>query len=183
MRHRISGRTFGRRSGPRKALLRGLASHLIDSERITTTVAKAKELRKYVEPLVTLAKRGDLHARRMVAGEVYRKETVQKLFDDLAVRFKDRPGGYTRIMRSNHRQGDGADMAIIEFLDRPNVGEAGASQRKKKAIAKKSKDKNEKDASKKTVAKKETKDTGKKETIKASKKAAQKVTKKSSNSK
>ncbi len=176
MRHRISGRTFGRRSGPRKALLRGLASHLIDSERITTTVAKAKELRKYVEPLVTLAKRGDLHARRMVAGEVYRKETVQKLFEDLAVRFKDRPGGYTRIMRSNHRQGDGADMAIIEFLDRKIEKTTG-----KKAQPKK--DKKEKEASKKTVAKKENKDAGKKETIKASKKTAQKVTKKSSNSK
>lgn len=118
MRHRIAGRTFGRRSGPRKALMRGLANSLIDAERITTTVAKAKELRKYVEPLVTLAKRGDLHSRRLAAGQLYRKETVQKLFSDLAVRFKDRAGGYTRILRSNRRQGDGAELALIEFLDR-----------------------------------------------------------------
>jgi len=142
MRHRIAGRTFGRRSGPRKALIRGLVSNLIASERIVTTVAKAKELRMYVEPLVTLAKRGDLHARRLIAGQVYGKEAVQKLFDDLAVRFKDRAGGYTRIMKSNQRLGDGAPMAFIEFLDRPNVGSAVASHKNKKnAPAKKAESK------------------------------------------
>lgn len=137
MKHRIAGRSFGRRSGPRKALIRGLVSNLIEAERIVTTVAKAKELRMYVEPLVTLAKRGDLHARRLIAAQVYGKNAVQKLFDDLAVRFKDRAGGYTRILKSNQRLGDGAPMAFIEFLDRPNATPAGSSQAKKKVNTKK----------------------------------------------
>jgi large subunit ribosomal protein L17 len=162
MRHRIAGRTFGRRSGPRKALLRGLISNLIDAERITTTVAKAKELRMHVEPLITLAKRGDLHARRQIAGQVYTKENVQKLFDDLAVRFKDRNGGYTRIFKANQRLGDGAPMAMIEFLDRKiaEKGEAKKTAPKKKAESKKAAPKKEAAAAKpakasnKSVAKK-----------------------------
>lgn len=174
MRHRISGRTFGRRSGPRKALLRGLATNLIEAERISTTVAKAKELRKYIEPLITLAKRGDLHARRQVAGQVYTSESVQKLFEDLAVRFKDRPGGYTRILRSTHRQGDGAELAYIEFLDRKTEkteGKKGSAKKKnlkkdapakedketkaaKKKIEPKADKKEKKSATKKVVAKK-----------------------------
>lgn len=166
MRHKVQSRTFGRRSGPRLALIRGLASNLIQAERITTTVAKAKELRMYVEPLVTLAKRGDLHARRQIAGMVYKKETVQKLFDQLAVRFKDRAGGYTRILKANQRLGDGAPMAIIEFLDRSVKGDAVASQgkkapkkasaAKKAAPAAKAEKKTEAKASK-TTAKKATK--------------------------
>lgn len=173
MRHRISGRTFGRRSGPRKALLRGLATNLIEAERISTTVAKAKELRKYVEPLVTLAKRGDLHARRQVSGQVYTKEVVQKLFDDLAVRFKDRQGGYTRILRANHRQGDGAELAYIEFLDRKTEKTEGKKGSAKKKTSKKdSVEKEEKEpkaAKKKTEAKAE----------KTEKKTAKKTSKKS----
>ena len=139
MRHKISSRTFVRRSGPRKALIRGLATNLIESERITTTAAKAKELRSYVEPLVTLAKRGDLHARRQISGKVYKSETVQKLFDQLAVRFKDRPGGYTRIIKSHQRLGDGAPLVIIEFLDRKTSSSEGKKTApKKKTDAKKS---------------------------------------------
>jgi large subunit ribosomal protein L17 len=169
MRHRISGRTFGRRSGPRKALLRGLISNLIQSERITTTVAKAKELRMHVEPLITLAKRGDLHSRRLVAAQVYTKENVQKLFDDLAVRFKDRKGGYTRIFKANQRLGDGAPMAMIEFLDRKaEKAEGKKAAPKKKAETKKASAKSEaaddkpakassKPAAKKTATKKATK--------------------------
>jgi large subunit ribosomal protein L17 len=172
MRHRISGRTFGRRSGPRKALLRGLIANLILAERITTTVAKAKELRKHIEPLITLAKRGDLHARRQIAGEVYGKVQVQKLFDDLAVRFKDRQGGYTRIMKSNQRLGDGAPMAFIEFLDRPVVKTEGRKVApKKKAEAKK--------ADKKSASAKDAKPEAKS----AKKTVSKKVVKKSSNSK
>ena len=99
MRHRVSSHTFGRRSGPRKALIRGLASNLIDAERISTTVAKAKELRKYVEPLITLAKRGDLHARRMVAGKVYRAQSVQKL---LTIWLSDLKTGQAAILVSSN---------------------------------------------------------------------------------
>ena len=119
MSHRVDGRTFGRRPEQRKALLRGLANSLIDSERITTTVAKAKELRRVVEPLITLAKRGDLSARRKAASVLYRSETLTKLFDDLGPRFKDRAGGYTRIYHAGRRVGDGAEEAIIELLSSP----------------------------------------------------------------
>ena len=162
MRHKVQSRTFGRRSGPRLALIRGLATNLITAERITTTVAKAKELRMYVEPLVTLAKRGDLHARRQIAGMVYKKETVQKLFDQLAVRFKDRSGGYTRILKANQRLGDGAPMAIIEFLDRKTEKTEAKKPAKKKAAAKeetKPAKKAEAKAEKKPAAKKATKST------------------------
>ena len=160
MKHRIAGRTFGRRSGPRKALLRGLISNLIQSERITTTVAKAKELRMHVEPLITLAKRGDLHARRQVAAQVYTKENVQKLFDDLAVRFKDRKGGYTRIFKANQRLGDGAPMAMIEFLDRKAEKAEGKKASAKKAPAKKATAK--KEAAEDTSAKADKKPAAKK---------------------
>jgi large subunit ribosomal protein L17 len=146
MRHRLAGRSFGRRTGPRKALIRGLCTNLIDSERITTTLAKAKELRSFVEPLITLAKRGDLHARRQAAGQIYTKETLQKLFSDLAVRFKDRPGGYTRIMRGAQRLGDGAPTAIIEFVDRKEktkpVGKTSPKSKKDPKADKKNAEKN-----------------------------------------
>ncbi|MFH1262338.1 MAG: 50S ribosomal protein L17 [Pseudomonadota bacterium] len=132
MRHQVDGRTFGRRPEQRKALLRGLAGNLIDSERITTTVAKAKELRRVVEPLVTLAKRGDLPARRRAARVLYRGETLSKLFGELAERFKDRPGGYTRMYRIGQRVGDGAEEAIIELIP----SEKGTKGKKEKTEAK-----------------------------------------------
>jgi large subunit ribosomal protein L17 len=116
VRHQVTGRTFGRRPEQRKALLRGLANSLIDAERITTTVQKAKELRKVVEPLVTLGKRGDLWSRRQAASVLYEKDALAKLFGEIAERFKDRQGGYTRIYRIGRRIGDGAEQAIIEFL-------------------------------------------------------------------
>jgi large subunit ribosomal protein L17 len=119
MRHQVDGRTFGRRPEQRKALLRGLADSLIYSERITTTITKAKELRRVVEPLVTLAKAGDLHSRRRAARVLYRDETLTKLFGELAARFKDRAGGYTRIYRIGQRVGDGAEEAVIELLPPP----------------------------------------------------------------
>jgi large subunit ribosomal protein L17 len=160
MRHRLAGRSFGRRSGPRNALIRGLVTNLIRFERITTTVAKAKELRRFIEPLITLAKRGDLHARRLASGKVYTADALQKLFDDLGPRFKTRPGGYTRILRSVTRQGDGAPLAIIELLDRPVVktDNAKKTNTKKDAEAKAPKKTAEKkEAAKKTSAKKEEK--------------------------
>src|SRR6266581_1396918 len=106
MMHRIAGRVFGRRPDQKKALLRGLATSLLDFERIETTVPKAKELRRVVEPLITLAKRGDLHARRQAASYIYKKEVVAKLFAEIGPRFKSRMGGYTRIFHLGQRRGD-----------------------------------------------------------------------------
>ncbi|RSL28984.1 50S ribosomal protein L17 [Salibacterium salarium] len=115
---------LGRDSAARKALFRDLATDLIVNERIETTVAKAKELRPIVEKMVTLGKRGDLHARRQaaefirkeIADEENNKDAVQKLFDDIAPRFEERQGGYTRILKAGPRRGDAAELAIIEFV-------------------------------------------------------------------
>jgi LSU ribosomal protein L17P len=121
----MSYRKLGRTSDHRKALLRTLATDLIINERIVTTEAKAKELRSVVEKLVTLGKRGDLHARRLAAAYVRKevadpetkKDAVQKLFSDIAPRYKSRQGGYTRIYKMGPRRGDSAPMAIIEFVE------------------------------------------------------------------
>ncbi|GEN88589.1 50S ribosomal protein L17 [Oceanobacillus sp. FSL W8-0428] len=115
-------RKLGRTTDSRMALLRNLASDLIIHERIETTEAKAKELRSIVDKMITLGKRGDLHARRQAAAFLYNKEAdeennvVQKLFDDVAARYEDRQGGYTRVLKLGERQGDGAKMAIIELV-------------------------------------------------------------------
>jgi large subunit ribosomal protein L17 len=122
--HFMSYRKLGRTSAQRKALLRDLATDLIINERIETTEARAKELRSVVEKMITLGKRGDLHARRQAAAfirkEVANKETgqdaLQKLFSDIAPRYQDRQGGYTRIMKLGPRRGDGAPMVIIELV-------------------------------------------------------------------
>ncbi|PSL42555.1 LSU ribosomal protein L17P [Salsuginibacillus halophilus] len=116
---------LGRDSSARKALLRDLATHLIVNERIETTEAKAKEIRPIVEKLVTLGKRGDLHARRQAASFVRAQvedeeaelDAVQKLFSEIAPRFEERQGGYTRILKVGKRKGDGAETAIIEFVE------------------------------------------------------------------
>lgn len=115
-------RKLGRTTDQRMALLRNLATDLIIHERLEVTEAKAKELRSVVEKMITLGKRGDLHARRQAAAFLYNKETeendtvIQKLFDDIAKRYDDRQGGYTRILKLGERQGDGANMAIIELV-------------------------------------------------------------------
>ncbi len=118
MRHLKRGRKLGRNSEHREAMFRNMACSLIEHERITTTVAKAKELRPYIEKLVTLARKNTLHARRLVITRLgNRKEAAKKLVDQLAPRFKDRPGGYTRIVKRNYRRlGDAAPTAIIEFV-------------------------------------------------------------------
>lgn len=125
MRHRVNKHSFGRKTGPRKALIRGLVDSLVERGRIKTTVPKAKELRKYVEKAVTMGKKGDLHARRSLLSKYPNENTVKTLVDDLAVRFKDRPGGYTRIIKLGARPGDAAEMAFIEFVDYkyPEAGE------------------------------------------------------------
>lgn len=118
MNHRNKGRKLNRTSSHRRALFANLASSLITNEQIKTTLPKAKDLRPYLEKLVTLAKRGDLHARRQVLAKLYEKEPVSKLFSVLALRYKDRNGGYLRIIKAGFRYGDNAPMAIIEFVNR-----------------------------------------------------------------
>ncbi len=118
MRHGIAGRKLNRTSSHRKAMLTNMSAALIKHEQITTTLPKAKELRPYVEKLVTLGKRGNLHARRLAIARVGDKAMVGKLFDTLAGRYADRQGGYIRIMKAGFRFGDSAPMAVIEFVDR-----------------------------------------------------------------
>jgi len=117
MRHRVHGRKLGRTSSHRKALFRNQLTALFTHERIITTVAKAKELRPIAERMVTLARTGTLAARRRVAAMISDKGVAKRLFDEIAPRFADRPGGYTRIMRLGRRRGDNAELAIIEFVD------------------------------------------------------------------
>ena len=125
MRHRSAHRKLGRKTEHRISLLRNLAASLISHGRIRTTEAKAKELRPFVEKLVTLGKRDSLHARRHALSILPRREVVTKLFSDVSPRFSERPGGYTRILKLVHRQGDGAAMAFIEFVDYKFEGAAG----------------------------------------------------------
>jgi len=116
MRHRKKGRGLSRSPSHRRAMLRNMATSLFRHERITTTTARAKELRPYAERLITLARRGDLHARRLAARRIADREILGKLFDDIGPRYAERPGGYTRILKLGNRQGDAADMALIELV-------------------------------------------------------------------
>lgn len=118
MRHGHSGRKLQRKTGHRHALLRNLAAALVKHEQIMTTLPKAKELRPYVEKLVTLAKRGGLSNRRLAMGRIGDETQLKKLFDVLAERYGDREGGYTRIIKAGYRASDAAPMAVIEFVDR-----------------------------------------------------------------
>jgi large subunit ribosomal protein L17 len=133
MRHRKGGRKFGRNTKQRKALLRSLATSFLESERLETTVAKAKALRPVAEKLITLGKRGDLAARRLAAGYVLTPKAVKRLFDDLGPRVKTRPGGYTRILRTGTRYGDAAPMAVIEMVDKPEAKAEAESAGKSKS--------------------------------------------------
>jgi large subunit ribosomal protein L17 len=117
MRHLKQGRKLGRTSAHRRALLRNLATALLEHERIVTTEPKAKELRRVADKLVTLGKRGDLHARRQALQVVRSNAVVHKLFNDIAPRFAERQGGYTRVLRLGYRPGDAAAMAVIELVD------------------------------------------------------------------
>ena len=128
MRHSKGYRRLNRTHEHRKALFANMAGSLIEHEQIKTTLPKAKELRPIVEKLITLAKRGDLHARRLVASQLKEGQYVTKLFDVLGPRYTDRAGGYTRVLRAGFRYGDMAPMAIIEFVDR-DVAAKGAADR------------------------------------------------------
>lgn len=127
MRHRKSGRKLGRNSSHRKAMFRNMATSLVRHEMIKTTVPKAKELRRVVEPLITLAKVDGVANRRLAFNRLRDKEAVGKLFSDLGPRFKDRPGGYLRILKTGPRPGDAAPMAIVQLVDGP-VGEQAETE-------------------------------------------------------
>jgi len=116
MRHLKAGRKLNRTSSHRKALLRNLVTSLLEFEKIETTDAKAKELRKVADKMITWGKRGDLHARRQALVVINDKKIVQKLFNDIAPRFRERVGGYTRIVKSGRRRGDNAPLSIIELI-------------------------------------------------------------------
>ena len=116
MRHRNKGRKLSRTASHKRATMRNMATSLFKHGRIETTTAKAKELRPYAERLVTLAKRGDLHARRLVATKIQDRAVLGALFDDIAPRFAERPGGYTRILKLGNRKGDAAEMSLIELV-------------------------------------------------------------------
>ena len=118
MRHKLAHRKLNRTASHRKAMFANMASSLIEHEQIVTTLPKAKELRPIVEKLVTLAKRGDLNSRRLAIARTRNKEMSKKLFDVLGPRYKDRQGGYIRVMKAGFRYGDNAPMAVIEFVDR-----------------------------------------------------------------
>lgn len=117
MKHRAQVAHFGRDTGHRKALVRNLVFSLVEHGRIQTTVAKAKELRRHAERAVTLAKKGTLHARRLLLSRFPNEATVDSLIGDLAVRFKNRQGGYTRVLKLGRRPGDSSEMALIEWVD------------------------------------------------------------------
>ena len=117
MRHKKKGRKLGRKVGNRKALLMNLACQLIAHKKIKTTHPKAKELRSFIEPLITLAKKNNLHSRRLVIKKIPKKNIVKILFEEIAPVFFDRPGGYTRITKLGHRDNDRAPVSVIEFVE------------------------------------------------------------------
>jgi len=121
MRHRVGGRLFGRTANHRKALLRGLVVSLLEHERIETTVAKAKEVRRIAEKMVTLGIKGDLNAKRVAFSYLANRTSVAKLFRDIAPRFSGRNGGYLRIIHTRNRINDASPMAVIEFIDYENL--------------------------------------------------------------
>jgi len=138
MRHRMAGRPLGRNSSHRRALFRALVTSLFEHERIETTLPKAKEIRGYAERMITLAKRGDLAARRRALAFIRKESVVKTLFTDIAPRFADRQGGYTRCMQTRRRLGDGAAMAILELTElKPKVvtkAEPGKGKAAKKEL-------------------------------------------------
>jgi large subunit ribosomal protein L17 len=128
MRHRKTGRRFSRSVSHRKAMFANLAASLIQHEQIVTTLPKAKDLRPIVEKLVTLAKRGDLHARRLAISEIRDLGSVKKLFETLGPRYKARAGGYTRVLKAGYRYGDSSPVAVIEFVDRDTEAKGKADR-------------------------------------------------------
>ncbi|MBB4351676.1 MULTISPECIES: 50S ribosomal protein L17 [Rhizobiaceae] len=128
MRHAKAGRKLNRTASHRKAMFTNMAASLITHEQIVTTLPKAKEIRPIVEKLVTLGKRGDLHARRQAISQVQDQDAVKKLFDVIASRYATRNGGYLRIMKAGYRQGDNAPLAVIEFVERDVTAKGAADK-------------------------------------------------------
>lgn len=154
MRHKRVKKHFSRRPGPRKALIKGLVTALVEHERINTTLQKAKELRKHVERAITKGKDGTMHARRVLLSDYANQNTVEKIVTNLAVRFKARAGGYTRILKVGRRPGDCAEMALIEFVDYKTGTEKPAKDGKSEKAGKKADKKSEK-GEEKVAAKKD----------------------------
>ncbi|WP_413290376.1 50S ribosomal protein L17 [Bdellovibrio sp. HCB337] len=139
--HRRRVKHFSRKSGPRKALLKGILSSLVEHGRITTTVDRAKEVRRHIEKAITLGKKGDLATRRLLISRFSSNTVASTIVDDLAVRFKTRPGGYTRIIKIGRRPGDTAEMAFLEFVDydfeaKADKGEKAAAKTDEKTVKK-----------------------------------------------
>lgn len=132
MRHGIKGRKLSRTAAHRKSTMQSLAMALIREHRIVTTVAKAKELRGYIEPLITRAKEDTDHNRRQVFSTLQNKDAVTTLFTEVGPKSKDRPGGYTRVIKAGFRKGDGAEMAVVELVDFNDIKPEGSSSTKKK---------------------------------------------------
>ena len=135
MRHGFKGRRFARSVSHRRAMFANLSASLIEHEQIVTTLQKAKDLRPIVEKLVTLGKRGDLHARRQVIAQIGNDKLVKRLFDTIAPRYADRHGGYLRIMKAGFRHGDNAALAVIEFVDRDPSAKGAADRARLEAEA------------------------------------------------
>jgi large subunit ribosomal protein L17 len=133
MRHKMAHRKLNRTASHRKAMFANMASSLIEHEQIVTTLPKAKELRPIVEKLVTLAKKGDLNSRRLAIARTRNRDMSKKLFDVLGPRYKERSGGYIRIMKAGFRFGDNAPMAVIEFVDRDESAKGAIDHAKKEA--------------------------------------------------
>ncbi len=133
MRHRIAHRKLNRTASHRKAMFANMSSSLVEHEQIVTTLPKAKELRPFVEKLVTLAKKGDLNSRRIAIARMRNKEQAKKLFDVIGPRYADRSGGYIRIMKAGYRYGDNAPMAVIEFVDRDESAKGKVDREREEA--------------------------------------------------
>jgi len=133
MRHRKQGRKLNRTASHRKAMFMNMSVALLTHEQIVTTLPKAKDLRAVVDKLITLGKRGDLHARRQAVSQLQDNEVVKKLFSTLAERYKERPGGYTRVLKAGFRYGDNAPMAVIELVDRDPEAKGKADRERMEA--------------------------------------------------
>ena len=138
MRHQKAGRKLGRESSHRVSMLRNMVTSFFDDERIETTDAKAKELRKLAEKMITLGKQGSLHARRRALAVIKDRKVVKKLFEDIAPRFQERQGGYTRIFKAGYRPGDGALLSVIELTSKASSTKKGKAKTKEKASISKS---------------------------------------------
>ena len=134
MRHKIAHRKLNRTASHHKAMFANMSSSLVEHEQIVTTLPKAKELRPFVEKLVTLAKKGDLNSRRIAIARMRNKAQAKKLFDVLGPRYADRPGGYIRIMKAGFRYGDNAPMAVIEFVDRDESAKGKVDRERAEAL-------------------------------------------------